>query len=82
MVELLMTPAEVAVLLGVTPEYVRQLERRGKLVAAFKTGSGGRLFRPEAVAAFKAQRERERRVRETARSATQRRVTRSATKRK
>lgn len=59
MVELLMTPSEVARLLKMTPENVRQLERKGKLQAAFKTGGGGRLFRPDDVATFKVERERQ-----------------------
>lgn len=44
--ESLLTPADAAKRLGVTPAAVRDMERRGVLEAAAKTERGGRLFRP------------------------------------
>ena len=48
----LLTPAEAAKLLGLTPASVRALERRQTLKAAMKTASGMRLFREKDVLAL------------------------------
>jgi len=52
----LLTPADAAKLLGVTPAAVRAMERRGTLRAVTKTGSGMRLFDRQAVLALVAKR--------------------------
>jgi excisionase family DNA binding protein len=48
----LITPAEAAKLLGLTPAAVRAMERKGTLPAAVKTGNGMRLFRRRDVLAL------------------------------
>jgi DNA-binding transcriptional MerR regulator len=55
----LLTPAEFAQRIGVTPDTVRHWERTGR-VRAFKTVSGRRLFREVDVRRLEAKRERQR----------------------
>ena len=47
--EKLLTPADAARILGVTPAAVRDMARRGRLAVAVLTHGGNRLFRREAV---------------------------------
>ena len=47
--ERLLSPADAARVLGVTPAAVRQMERRGELKAATRTESGIRLFERSTV---------------------------------
>lgn len=48
----LLTPADVARRLGITPAAVRAMERRGTLKVAAKTEGGNRLFRQADVTAL------------------------------
>ncbi len=54
--------SDAAKILGITPEYVRQLERTGKL-PAFKTVGGYRVFDIEEVKTFAAEREKQKQTR-------------------
>lgn len=51
---------DVALILKCSTEYVRQLERTGKL-SAQRTPSGRRIFRTDEVERFAAERERQKR---------------------
>lgn len=65
-VKKLMTPADVARHVGLTPAAVRAMEARGELVAAARTERGHRLFRKSDVDALMQRRARNReRVRVT-----------------
>lgn len=59
----LITPAEAAHLLGLTPASVRALERKHVLPAAVKTANGNRLFRRKDVLALVQKRKEARRGR-------------------
>jgi DNA-binding transcriptional MerR regulator len=59
----LITPAEAAKLLGLTPASVRALERTHTLPAAIKTANGNRLFRRRDVLALVQKRKEARRGR-------------------
>lgn len=59
----LITPAEAARLLGLTPASVRALERKQTLPAAVKTANGNRLFRRRDVLALVQKRKEARRGR-------------------
>jgi excisionase family DNA binding protein len=65
----LLTPAEVAKMFGLTPETVRGWERRG-LLRAIKTPTGRRLFRARDVERFLSERAARRALREAATTAT------------
>lgn len=53
-----LTKADVARILGVTPDRVRQLANTGRLKVAQRTPGGVRLFRAADVERFRAEREK------------------------
>jgi excisionase family DNA binding protein len=57
----LLTPADAARILGLTPASVRALADRGRLAIAAVTRGGNRLFRRQAVEALARLRESQRR---------------------